>query len=89
MDNINWELSEQTDTIGDLVCQIPYTNFGNRNWKAYCNPEIPISDGPYKFSGLPGLIVRIVDGKGHWDFTLSSIESGRSSSQPFSRHSSP
>lgn len=83
INNINWELAEQTDTIGDMVCQIAYTNFGNRNWKAYFNPEIPISDGPYKFSGLPGLIVRIVDEKEHWDFTLSSIESGQSSSQPF------
>src|SRR3546814_19435070 len=41
---------------------------------AYFYPNIPLSDGPYKFGGLPGLIVRIVDENEHWDFTLVSIE---------------
>jgi len=75
---INWELSEDTATINNMVCQIAYTNFGNRRWKAYFNPDIPISDGPYKFYGLPGLIIRIVDNREHWDFQLKSIETSTS-----------
>src|SRR3546814_12316359 len=74
MDEINWNLSEDNATIGDFVCQLAYADYGGRRWMAYFYPNIPLSDGPYKFGGLPGLIVRIVDENEHWDFTLVSIE---------------
>ncbi len=50
------------------------TYYGGRNWIAWFTPDIPINDGPYKFSGLPGLIVKIEDSRGHYAFSLISFE---------------
>lgn len=44
--------------------------FRGRKWNAYFNPKIPISTGPYKFYGLPGLIVELYDDQNDYSFTL-------------------
>lgn len=45
-------------------------NFGGRIWTAWFAPEIKIADGPYKFSGLPGLILKLEDDKGDYRFSF-------------------
>ncbi|MCS3557443.1 MULTISPECIES: GLPGLI family protein [unclassified Sphingobacterium] len=74
-----WKLSEDTLTIGGFLCQKATTTFGNRTWIAYFDPSIPTSEGPFKFKGLPGLIIQISDTKKHWNFNLISIEKGNQS----------
>jgi hypothetical protein len=49
------------------------TNFRGRSFTAYYDPIIPISDGPLKLNGLPGLIVKLFDNDRLWDFSLKSI----------------
>lgn len=49
-------------------------NFGGRRWEAWFTPDIPYSDGPYKFCGLPGLILKIIDTKGHYKFEVLKLE---------------
>jgi len=71
-----WELSDDTATIQNLRCQKATVQFGNRNWIAWFTTDIPISNGPYKFKGLPGLIVNIEDDKKHWNFELVELEKG-------------
>jgi GLPGLI family protein len=63
---LKWEITKEKD--GAL--QKAVTNFGGRIWTAWFNPEIKISDGPYKFEGLPGLITKIEDSKGDYKFNL-------------------
>lgn len=50
-----------TDTISGLICHKAQTSFYGRNYTAWFSLDIPINDGPYKFNGLPGLIVQIAD----------------------------
>lgn len=69
----NWVISEDTISIGGIVCQKAETNFGNRRWIAWFAPSIPINDGPYKFNGLPGLILKVYDTQNYWNFDLASI----------------
>ncbi len=69
-----WELSADTTRINGLLCQKASTQLGNREWIAWFTTEIPISDGPYKFCGLPGLVVQVKDRKEHWVFTLRDIQ---------------
>lgn len=70
----SWEISADTTSIGGIVCQKATTRFGNRKWVAWFAPSIPISDGPYKFHGLPGLILKLSDEQNYWNFDLASIK---------------
>ncbi|SCC28248.1 GLPGLI family protein [Chitinophaga costaii] len=71
---MHWELMADTLTINGLHCQKALlAGYGHRNWTAWFCNDIPISDGPYKFCGLPGLIVKIADEKEYWSFTLEGI----------------
>src|SRR5690606_1469092 len=56
-----------------MACQRADIRFGGRDWVAWFTTEIPIPDGPYKFCGLPGLIVSIADTQQHWQFDLTHI----------------
>lgn len=42
-----------------LDCYQAKGHFRGRNYTAYYAPKIKKSDGPFKFSGLPGLIIKI------------------------------
>lgn len=72
-DMLEWHLKADTLRIANLFCQRADVRFGGRDWVAWFAPEIPIPDGPYKFCGLPGLIVSIADTKGYWRFDLTNI----------------
>lgn len=71
----NWEITSDTDTIKGYYSQKALCKFGGRDWEAWFTPEIPYSDGPYKFCGLPGLILKVKDVEGHYDFMMLSLES--------------
>ncbi|CAI8792255.1 GLPGLI family protein [Chryseobacterium sp. IT-36CA2] len=66
----NWKLVNETKEINTIHCKKAEVTFKGRNWIAWYTPEIPLPYGPYKFSGLPGLIVKITDDKGDYDFEL-------------------
>lgn len=71
---LKWKIEVEKDTI--LLghnCQMARTSFGGRNYIAWFTSGIPINDGPYKFQGLPGLIVKISDTKNEHRFTLTGI----------------
>lgn len=73
MDVMAWEMKADTQTIAGMACQRADIRFGGRDWVAWFTTEIPIPDGPYKFCGLPGLIVSIADTQQHWQFDLIHI----------------
>lgn len=73
IDLFNWQLTNDTATIQGYKSQKATCNFGGRSWIAWFSPEIPYSDGPYKFNGLPGLILKVADTKNHYVFVLESI----------------
>lgn len=49
--------------------------YQNRTWTAWFTQEIPIEEGPYKFRGLPGLIIKMNDSSETWVFELLGINS--------------
>lgn len=71
---MEWDIKEDQLKWQKYTLQKATTTFGGRTWEAWFAPEIPISDGPYKFNGLPGLIVRIKDSQDHYIFNLRAIE---------------
>lgn len=70
----DWTIHSDTTTILGFSCQKASLDFGGRTWTAWFAAEMPIADGPYKFCGLPGLIVRIADASNSWAFALKAIE---------------
>ncbi|KEY18128.1 GLPGLI family protein [Kaistella antarctica] len=67
---MDWKILPETVKIGDYKTQKAETQFGGRTWYAWFTSEVPFQDGPYKFSGLPGLIVKVEDSKGDYSFDL-------------------
>ncbi len=67
---MKWNISDQVSDLNGYKAQKATVNFGGRVWIAWFAPEIKISDGPYKFSGLPGLIVKLEDDKGDYKFNF-------------------
>lgn len=73
-DIFTWEMGQDTDTILGFICQNAFCNYGGRRWEAWFTSDINFSDGPYKFCGLPGLILKICDTKEHYKFEVLSID---------------
>jgi GLPGLI family protein len=53
-----WEIHRETDSILGHICQKATSEYGGRNWTVWFAPGIPISEGPWKLKGLPGLIMK-------------------------------
>lgn len=71
---IQWQIVDSTKTILGYECIEAETYFHGRHWKVWFTPEIPIQDGPWKFCGLPGLILEAVDSTGQHSFIADGIE---------------
>ncbi len=66
----NWKLTNEKKKVRDLNLQKATTTWGGRNWIAWFTAEIPFQEGPYKFHGLPGLIVELYDDQNNYKFEL-------------------
>lgn len=66
----NWKLVDETKVINSFTCKKAEVRYKGRDWTAWYSTEIPLPYGPYKFSGLPGLIVKITDKTRDYDFEL-------------------
>ena len=74
MSNLPWEITDVTEKYSNYSCQKAKVNYAGRNWNALFTTDVPINNGPYKFSGLPGLIVKIWDDKNECVFELAEIK---------------
>lgn len=60
--SLEWNFSdEETDSIIGYDCRKATVEFAGRSYTAWFTPEIPLPFGPYKFGGLPGLILKLED----------------------------
>jgi GLPGLI family protein len=69
-DKMDWKLENEVKTSGQYTLQKATTNFGGREWTAWFSKDVNISEGPYKFRGLPGLIFELNDSKDNFIFKL-------------------
>ena len=70
----DWLIKNETMTIVGYGCQKATCIFRGRNYTAWCTVDIPISQGPWKFSGLPGLILKVEDDAKEYVFECVGIE---------------
>lgn len=74
LDLFHWELQPESKIIDGYEVQKATTFFSGRHYVAWFAPKIAISDGPYKFNGLPGLILVLSDTAEHYKFILKAFE---------------
>lgn len=70
----NWQMQEETQTVAGYMCQKAICDFRGRKYTAWFAVDIPISQGPWKFGGLPGLIMKVYDSKEEYVFECVGIE---------------
>lgn len=57
--NFEWVINEDSVVeILDYDCVLATTHFRGRDWNVWFTLDLPLSVGPWKFSGLPGLILK-------------------------------
>ncbi len=73
-----WTMAPDGDTcrIAGYLCRRAECEWRGRRWRAWFAPELAVSDGPWKLGGLPGLILRAEDERGHYTFMLTGLERG-------------
>ncbi|KMQ66007.1 hypothetical protein ACM46_00070 [Chryseobacterium angstadtii] len=72
--DLKWNILAEFNNILGYTVQKATTEFGGRKWIAWFAKEIPIQSGPYKFFGLPGLILKIEDVHKNHIFELKGIK---------------
>lgn len=74
MSPINWEIEEDTTSVLGYTCYKAMCDFEGRRYSAWFTQEIPVNDGPYKFFGLPGMILKIEDSENIFQFVAVGLK---------------
>lgn len=69
-----WEIENETLEIAGYNCQKARCYFRGRNYTAWFTLDIPMDHGPWKFGGLPGLILKVYDDNQKFIFECVGIE---------------
>ncbi|AJW64211.1 Protein of unknown function (Porph_ging) [Elizabethkingia miricola] len=70
---MTWKILKESKKIKSWNCQKAETEYLGRKWTAWFTTDLLFPEGPYKFSGLPGLIVEVSDEKNDFRFALEAI----------------
>jgi GLPGLI family protein len=76
--SIQWTLFDEEKDIEGYKCKKASCDYRGRHYIAWYAPEIPIGEGPYVFSGLPGLILEISDSREHYHFKINGFTTVKS-----------
>lgn len=71
--SIKWTITAKTKKIGEFNCNHAFTEFRGRSYEVWFTTQIPTTFGPWKFHGLPGLIVKVVDSNSEVEFLLKKV----------------
>jgi GLPGLI family protein len=74
---IQWQITTDTMTCLKYLCQKATCDFRGRHYEAWFAPDLPVNDGPWKFAGLPGLILNVSDSENQYTFKAVGIENTR------------
>ncbi|MBO9563782.1 MAG: GLPGLI family protein [Niastella sp.] len=71
---IDWKILSDKKTIGQYTCQKATGDYGGRKWEVWFAPDLAYQDGPWKLTGLPGLILEAQDSKREVSFVFVSAK---------------
>lgn len=70
---VPWTLSDEQRMIDSIPCYKAQAYFRGRSYVAWYAPSIPVQEGPWKLSGLPGLVIEAYDEKKDLYFLVKSV----------------
>ena len=70
---LKWTILEDTMTVSGFLCNKATTSYAGRTWTTWFTEEVASTAGPWKFHGLPGLIVKCTDEAGIFSFELFEL----------------
>lgn len=71
--SFSWQLTDEMDSWCGYTVQKAVCSFRGRTYEAWFTFDIPVSAGPWKFCGLPGLILKVSDLDRHYRFEALSV----------------
>lgn len=71
---MDWKIESKNKTILGYNCQKAVVKYGGRSWTAWFTTDIPLSEGPWIFKGLPGLILEVEDSQSYFKFNALALE---------------
>ena len=72
----DWQLQDGDSIVCGYPCHKAITTFRGRTWTVWYTLDLPYSDGPWKFCGLPGLVLYAYDSEDKFRFNCIGIEKG-------------
>lgn len=72
----DWHLQDGDSIVCGYPCHKAITTFRGRTWTVWYTLDLPYSDGPWKFCGLPGLVLYAYDSEDKFRFNCIGIEKG-------------
>jgi len=70
---MRWETDTAKKIILGYLCHAAKTVFRGRSYMAYYTSDIPLRTGPWKFGGLPGLILEVSSADDMYRFSAINI----------------
>lgn len=70
---IDWKLTTEEKKIGNIACKKATAFFRGRNYIVWYTEAIPVTVGPWKLNGLPGLILEATDKTGEVYFSTVKV----------------
>jgi len=70
----DWTIEKDTMSVLGYSCRKAVCNWRGRDWEAWFASDIPINEGPWKFYGLPGLVMKLQDTESHYSFTIIGLQ---------------
>lgn len=71
--DFKWNITDISKTEDLYTAIKAVCNYHGRDWIVWFSPELPWHDGPWKFCGLPGLIIEAYDKDKLFHFKLEKI----------------
>lgn len=69
----HWQLCDSTKTVCGFEAYKATCHYHGREWTVWFSPDIPFSDGPWVFCGLPGLVLEAYDKDHLFSFRLVGL----------------
>ena len=74
--SMKWQLEDERQVVCGYQCQKATCHWRGRDFVAWFTSRIPLKSGPWKFGGLPGLIMKVYDSRRAYTWEAVSVENG-------------